>query len=481
MRSRLLRQANWGVVLAILAGFLLMVNYLSARHFRRWDLTTSRSFTVSDQARKVLSSLKAPLKVTVFLSPADELFGRVTDLLDAFREVSPRISVETIDPDRDRARVQALAQEYKVNVANVVVFEAEGRTRHVEKDQMVEYDFAGLQGGAPARIKAFKAEEAFVNAILDVLDPHKPVIYFTSGHGERGVGGRGEGVGILRDRLEKEGAQVRDWVGLGKSSVPEDADALVVAGPQGAFLPEEAQALEAYFQRGGRALLLLDPVLEGRPPTFAATGLEGTLNRWGVVLKDDVVLDPAAAVPQMGPQTFFAARFGDHVAVQDLARNRFLVLFGLARSLETGPVEEAGYAAAVLVSSSPSSWGLMRLTDLEEGVAKGPGDPPGPLALAAAVASADPSKKTRLVVTGDSDVATDGLLAAGFGNQLFCLNALHWLLEQESRIAIPPKASAETHLDLTASQANVLLLLFVVVLPASVAAAGGWVYLQRRR
>lgn len=481
MRARLLKQTNWGVVLAVLAGLLLMVNYLSARHYRRWDLTASRSFSLSDQARKVLADLQTPLRVVVFLSPADELFGRVTDLLEAFREVSPRIQVETIDPDRDRARVQALAQQYKVNVANVVVFEAGDRSRHVEKDQMVEYDFSGLQEGAPARIKAFKAEQAFVNAILEVQNPHQPVVYFTSGHGERGLGGRGEGIGILRDRLEKEGAHVREWIALGKAQVPEDADALVVAGPQGAFLPQEAEALDAYLRKGGRALFLLDPVLEGKPPSFAPTGLEGVLERWGVVLTNDVVLDPAAAVPQMGPQTFFAARFGEHVTVQDLARNRFLVLFGLARSLEVGSPREAGYVVTRLVSSSPSSWGLTRLEGLEGELAKGADDPQGPLPLALAVASEEPSRKARIVVAGDSDVATDGLMGAGFGNQLFCMNAVHWLLEQESRIAIPPKSSVETHLDLTASQANVLLLLFVVVLPASVAGLGGWVFLQRRR
>ncbi len=481
MRARLLRQTNWGVVLAALMGLLLMVNYLSARHYKRWDLTASRSFSLSDQARKVLSDLQTPLQVTVFLSPADDLFGRVTDLLEAFREVSPRIRVETIDPDRDRARVQALAQQYKVNVANVVIFEAGDRTRHVEKDQMVEYDFSGLQGGSPARIKAFKAEQAFVNAILEVQDPRQPVVYFTSGHGERGLGGRGEGIGILRDRIEKEGAQVREWLGLGKTSVPEDADVLVVAGPQGKFLPQEAEVVDAYLRRGGRALLFLDPILQGKPPAFAPSGLEAVLGGWGIVLADDVVLDPSAAVPQMGPQTFFAARFGEHVAVQDLARNRFLVLFGLARSLEVGSPREPEYAVTRLVSSSPSSWGLTRLDGLERELARGADDPPGPLALALAVASEDPSKKARLVVVGDSDVATDGLLGAGFGNQLFCLNAIHWLLEQESRIAIPPKASVETHLDLTASQANVLLLLFVVVLPAFVAGMGGWVFLQRRR
>jgi len=90
-------------------------------------------------------------------------------------------------------------------------------------------------------------------------------------------------------------------------------------------------------------------------------------------------------------------------------------------------------------------------------------------------------KKARLVVVGDSDWASDALIQVGGGNLMLALNSVHWLLSQESRIAIPPKTSVETHLNLTGSQANVLFLLFVVVLPALAVGAGVAVYLRRRR
>jgi LPXTG-motif cell wall-anchored protein len=46
---------------------------------------------------------------------------------------------------------------------------------------------------------------------------------------------------------------------------------------------------------------------------------------------------------------------------------------------------------------------------------------------------------------------------------------------------MPPKTAVETHLTLTGSQNNVLLLLFVIVMPALVIGLGVWVYLKRRR
>lgn len=482
MKKRLLEQAHWGVFLLLLLLLLGLVNYLALRHYVRWDLTQNRVHSLSDQTLKVLDGLKEEVKVTVFLSPGDELYDRVTTLLEAYRQKNPHLRVETVDPDRDRARAQALARQYKVQVANVVVFEAGEHVRHVEKDQMVEYDFSGLSLGAPAKVKAFKAEGAFTNALLEVLHPQKPVVLFTSGHGERALGGKGEGIAVLRGRLSGEGATVREWVSLGQAAVPQEASAVVVAGPQTPFSPEEARVLDAYLEKGGRLLLLLDPLFSGRPPAFQPTGLEELLRRWGVTLREDVVLDPPAAVPQLGPQTFFASRFGDHSVVKDLAQNEFLVLLALCRSLEPGTPLATGYRAVPLLQTSPSAWGVRDLSALAKGGPLEPGETQGTLVLSAAVFPGEKGEgKARLVVAGDSDFATDAFLGQGFGNQLFVLNALHWLLEQENRIAIPPREAVETHLDLTTTQANVLFVLFTVLLPLLAAGGGIYVFLQRRR
>ena len=83
-----------------------------------------------------------------------------------------------------------------------------------------DFDHRGAGTPMPKQVKAFKAEEAITNAILDSLDPRRPVVLFTTGHGERGTGPKGEGTADFRDRLAKEGAQVRDWESLGKTEVP---------------------------------------------------------------------------------------------------------------------------------------------------------------------------------------------------------------------------------------------------------------------
>ena len=482
MARKLLRQTNWGVFLLLAAALFGMVNYLAYRHYARWDVTVTKTYTLSPQTRKVLSGLPGPLDVVVFLAPNDELYDRVKDLVEAYASVTPKVKVEFIDPDRDRARMQLLAQKYSVNVANVVIFDLGGHSKYVEKDQMVDYDFSAMAMGGRPKVGAFKAEEAFTNAILDLLQPRKPVIYLSSGHGERQTGERGFGIETLKDRLRREGAEVREWQSLGRPEVPQDADCLVVAGPQKPFLPAEAEGIGTYLARGGKALFLLDPVLiQGPPPRFGTTGLESLLARWGIRPGEDLILDPATSVPSVGAQTFFAAKYGDHPVVADLAKNQYPILLSLAQSLEQTKPSDADYAVTSLLQSSTKSWGKRRLDDLDQPQSQAEGDARGPLDLALAVGSAKQDKKTRLVVVGDADVASDALMQAGAGNLLFLQNAVHWLLSDENRLAIPPKTSVETHLDLTRAEANVLFVIFLLVIPAAVAAAGVYVYLQRRR
>jgi len=484
MSRRALQGANWGVFLLLCLALFGLINYLSFRHYRRWDLTAGGSFSLSDQTRNALKGLQEPLDVVVFLSPSDELFDRVKGLLTAYQEAGGgRVRLEYLDADRQKERLQTLAKRYRVTQPNCVVFSSGEQSRFVEKDQMVEYDFSAYQMGGPPKVKAFKAEEAFTNALFSVLNPAKPTVYFTTGHGERGgTGAGGAGLLLLRTRLQGEGATLNDFPTLGKGAVPPDASLVVVAGPQYPLSAEEAALLDRYLSGGGHLLLLLDPLFtEGKSPTFAPTGLEILCARWGVALKDDIALDPELGVSQLGAQTFYAAELSSHPATRDLARNQLPIIFALARSLSLVTPQEAEYRSQFLARTSDKAWGETDLASLEKGVRKDDRDSAGPLTLAAAVWSDKTEKTARLVVVGDSDVASDSLAQSAAGNLLFLLNSVHWLLSQENRIAIPPKTAVETHLALTGSQANFLFLTLTFLLPAAVVGLGGWVYVRRRR
>jgi ABC-type uncharacterized transport system involved in gliding motility auxiliary subunit len=261
-----------------------------------------------------------------------------------------------------------------------------------------------------------------------------------------------------------------------------------VAGPKAAFLPPELGALQKYAQGGGRILLMLDPVLPepGAPP--ADLGFAGFLSTYGLTLGNDIVIDPANAVPMVGPETVIANDYGPHPISRSLAEEALPVVFPLARSVSRPAKAPEGYAETMLVDTSRDGWGETSLANLEA-VKKDKEDTPGPVTIAVAVESAKdekdkdtdkaadkavdkapkaPAKPFRLVVVGNC------------GNANLALNAISWLAGQERLVGIAPKTPEQASLALTRAQVNRIGLFVIAGLPLIASVLGVWVWYRRR-
>jgi len=115
------RQARYGTLAAfsifIALGILVAVNYIGKRENKRWDLTASKQFSLSDQSRNYVAKLDAPLTVRVF--DKDINFQQYRDRLKEYEYNSKQVKAEYTDPDRN----PAAAQQYKVEQYGTLVFE----------------------------------------------------------------------------------------------------------------------------------------------------------------------------------------------------------------------------------------------------------------------------------------------------------------------------------------------------------------------
>src|SRR5678816_3841609 len=88
-----------GVSVLVVIGLLVAVNYLSNRRNKRWDLTSNKQYSLSDQSVKLLKGLDAPVTVRVFDKETE--FERYRTRLAAYEYQSDKkVSVEYVDPDR---------------------------------------------------------------------------------------------------------------------------------------------------------------------------------------------------------------------------------------------------------------------------------------------------------------------------------------------------------------------------------------------
>lgn len=277
--------------------------------------------------------------------------------------------------------------------------------------------------------------------------------------------------------------------------MPDGTDLLVIAGPKASFVQPELDAFAAYLKKGGRMLVLLDPVLGQAPGSgLQPTGLEAWLAGYGVKVGSDIVVDPSNPLPFFGPETIFTSRYGDHAITRPLRQGNLPVLVSLARSVGKG-TPPAGFAVTQLLETSAEGWGETDIANLQR-VAKDAKDVPGPVPLAVSVAPgsdkpvdpdspAPPEKPNRegmrLAVFGDSDFADNQLLQANVGNSVMLSGALDWLIQRDALLGIPPKKTEQVHLSLTASELRSVYILSLLVLPGLGVVLGVWIYYQRRR
>lgn len=477
-RRWLIRTGILSAAVLLVAALLAIVNYFGWKYHKRFDWTSSDLYTLSDKSKNVLKDLKRDVEFVVFLPPGDELYQPVQELMSQYAAASPRVKTRFLDPQRNPVEAQQIIQQYQISGYGVVVQSGKDR-RAIPSDSLAEMDFSGMEMGQAPTLSGFKGEQLFTGAILQLNEGRKPKVLFTTGHGERSLDSQApEGLAGIQQILGADNFDVEEWSAVGKTAIPPGTDLVVVAGPQSPFLNPELDALTVYLNGGGRLLALLEPNLgrvEGSGPT--PSGFEQWLKQFGVRLDSDVVVDPPNTIPGYTAATLFANEFGDHPVTNALSQARLPVLFSVARSVGKG---EGQATVTELLHTSGEGWGETNLAALAE-VERGDQDVAGPVPLGVAAEAERGGKKMRLVVFGDADFATNQLIQANSPNAILLSNALNWLVERETLLAIPPRKTEQVRLNLTKEQSWTVYGVALLLLPSLAAIAGFVVWSKRRR
>ena len=474
-----------GVVLSVI--LFVLVNYFGWKYYARLDWTGSKIYSISEKTAGILSQLDRDVEILVFLSPGEQLFASVMELLSSYEEASDRIAVRTIDPEKDLLEAQALVDRYQIAQLNVLVFDTGEDRRVVDTADLADYDYSGMQYGEGAKMIGFKGEQVFSSTLLELMESRKPKILFTSGHGEMSLDDMsGSGLSLARDLLGQDNFELEEWVSLGESGVPEDTDLVVIAGPTSNFIEPELDLLRRYLDDDGRLLVLLDPTM-APDGGFIETGIEPLLLDFGVEVGDDIVVDPANPLPFYGAETIFINIYGGHVITRALDQAQLPVIIPLGRSVRSAAIAE-GFQVTELMLTSVDGWGETDLVHLDQ-VERQEGDLEGPVSVAVAVEIAAGSgvenpeangNGLRMVVVGDSDFASNSQLQS-VPNATFLANSLNWLVDRETLVGIPPKTPEQVRLSLTRGELTKLTWLVLGGLPGLALALGIAVYMRRRR
>ena len=458
--------ASAAVMILLALGIAVFANALSSRHSTRWDFTENRRNTLSPQTVQVLKTLKTPVEAIAFFRTDTPGKRTAEDLLAQYASHSGGKFTWRLE-DTDKA--PGLAREYGVESYGTVV----------------------LKGGGPAGPRTEKVldaeEEKLTNALVKVTRAEKRVVYVLKGHGERELGNSERaGFSQARDEMNKANYEVKELLLAQQTAVPEDAAVIIVPGPKTDLFPQEIAALDAYIARGGKVFFMATP--------FQAEGLRAYLEKYGIVLDDDVVieLNPLGQLFGTGPLVPIVSQYDQHPITKDLSG--VMTLFPLTRSMDAAKTPPKGATIQPLAKTSAQSWGETDKSVFTKGEAKpDPGEKRGPLAVAivatvdadakpeARAEGAEPKKpaKARIVVVGTADFASNQFLGAQ-GNRDFFLNVVSWLAEEEDLLSVRPKDTKQNPIVLTSAQSNLVLWLPLAILPGAVVLCGVMVMARRR-
>jgi ABC-type uncharacterized transport system involved in gliding motility auxiliary subunit len=457
LRSLKTRTALYGmnatVVVLVFLGILVFINILTHRHKFRWDLTETSVYTLAPQTLKIASSLPRKVKITAFFESGNAARNEFQRVVDGYKAVTDKIEVEFVDPDRN----PSIVKQYGVTTYGTVVLESGKQETKIKK----------------------ATEENLTNALLQVTRDQQKKIYFLSGHKEKNIEDKeNAGYSQAKQALEKDHYKVEPLLLLQTGKVPDDANVLIINGPDKVLPESEIAAVEAYLNKGGAVMLLLDPQQD--------SGLTPFLERWGVDIRDDLVIDPLAKLFGADYTTPIISQIADHPITREMGQQ---TIFPLLRSVSAITTE--GLETTQLLFSGPKSWAEK---EYQSGKVKvDPGiDLQGPVPVAMIVSkpirSSDPkaetdasapTKKAHLVVVGDSDFASNQYFNL-YGNGDFFLNTASWLAKEENLIAIRPRQRKWSPITLTETQGNLIFMLGIIALPGLVMLAGFRVWWKRR-
>jgi len=450
------RQTKYGayaaVYILVVIAAVVVVNMLADRYNKSFDTTSNKRYSLSEQTRKIVTGLKQPGTITYFNQSTRFQEGK--DLLDEYANLSPKVRIEYVDPDKNPQLARAAG--------------------------IRDFGTAVVQVGAKKDTAKSMTEEGITGAFIRDLKGNTRTVCFVTGSGEHQIdNSERDGLSRFKDLLSKDEYQTKPIDLLQKAVVPEDCTTLVIAGPTHDYQQPQVDAIRNYVEGGGRAFFMLDPPIQFGPSGIAENdALTSLLQSWGVTLDKDMILDlnPVGQIAGLGPQVALVTSYSTQPIVADMRGSA--VGFPLSRSME---IKDTGKTSVQkLFDSSGSSLATNNLSSPEVSLAD-PKNKKGPLTIAAAGTynTGKQNSQGRFVVAGSSSWAANRFI--GFnGNADLALNAVNWLSSDEDLISIRPKQQEDRRITMTRAQLNLVRVTSQFVLPLMVIIAGTLVWWKRR-
>ncbi len=329
-------------ILFVLAAVLL-INWIGSLYFLRWDWSSEKRYTLSDESKELLKKVEGEIYFKVFLEgefPAGfmRLKQKTKEMLSEFRAYNKNIQFIFIDPNSSENTEERNKLYQQLISKGLTQTDLQVKTKEGLKQQMIfpgaivsyqskelPMDLLKTQMGVPPEAvlnnSIMALEFSIANTIKRLINEQKPSIAFLKGQGELGR----EYVDDIAKTLSADYNLSEVEILGNPNSLLQDFSSdspqpkyttLIIAKPEKQFNDADKFIIDQYLMNGGKVMWLIDAVsasldsLRNYQSIMAITkylNLDDQLFTYGVRLNNNLIMDlNARQIPlrtgQMGNQ-----------------------------------------------------------------------------------------------------------------------------------------------------------------------------------
>lgn len=300
-------------------GIVILAYFLSEKFFFRWDLTSEKRYSLSDNTKHLLKNLNEEMNVTIYLdgdlnSGFLRLRKATKELLDEFDAYSSKkIQYEFVNPSAGATkeeRQKKYEELEKKGMRGIVVYDG---NKEGESRQKIVYPWAEItynnktktvnllknipnnSGEENLNISIESLEYEITDVLRIITSTHTPKVAFLEGHNEYP-----EPLVYDFTQTLSHYYQVDRGTLSGNTNELNDYEAVIIAAPINKFSEKDKFILDQYIMQGGRILWLLDGTrisLDSLSTASQTIGIENDLNltdqlfKYGFRINADLVQD----------------------------------------------------------------------------------------------------------------------------------------------------------------------------------------------
>jgi ABC-2 type transport system permease protein len=306
------KRKDIALLLAVLI-IVVLINFVGAFLFKRFDLTSEKRYTLSESSRKLLKKLDDVVYIKVYLQGDfnpnfTRLKNETKELLDEFRAYSNgNLEYELINPldnpskeETDKIEKQlydkGIMPEQIVDRSSqkvsetfiwpgaIITYKGKESVWQIYKRQL------GFEAEQSINNSIQEMEYGLTNAIRKTTLLRKPEVLFVEGHDELDTI---RGADFMRS--------VAEYYNVSRVKINhklyalKGADAIVIAQPDSMFDEKDKYIIDQFIMHGGKALWLIDPVYVNRDTLTTrgySLGFKNDLNLDDILFKYGVRLNP---------------------------------------------------------------------------------------------------------------------------------------------------------------------------------------------